>query len=144
MLSFLFLSASVYAISADDWLTKGKSFSVIAYNEYMIGNVKTLKQKTDQYGVDFRYEVNRTPVMMAAKLGSQKIMDDLIKSGAKSQLTDNHGRTAMHLIILSRFLENNTKNEMMEKFYPVLRNDSLCLMINKKLIKLEYYQGEYL
>lgn len=33
---------------------------------------------------------------------------------------------------------------MMKKFYPVLRNDSLCLMINKKLIKLEYYQGEYL
>lgn len=129
---------------AEEWQVKGKEILLKQYLEYVHDNVKMLKQKTDVYGVNFRYKANLTPLMLAAKFNAINIFEYLISQKAKTSLTDNYGRTAMHILMINKYQEKGDASLLFEKYYPILKKDSLKVKIDQKLVKIEHFQGEFL
>lgn len=129
---------------ADEWKTKGISQLQRAYHDFVTDNVKAIHQKTDQYGLDFRNEVNLTPLMSAVIFGSEKIASFLIQAGAKTELSDNYGRNALQLILLRAYQNKKLKVQFIENIYSILKKDSLKIRIDNRLVKLEHYQAEFI
>lgn len=129
---------------AERWTQEGKSILRRMMSEYEQDNVKALQPKLQKYGIDFRNEVNLTPLMLALSHGADQVADHLIEKGAKINLTDNFGRNILQLIILRSYLDANYKQKTMNHFYGLLKGESLKVKINNRLIKLDSHQAEFL
>ncbi len=136
------LSALKYKL-ADDWVEKGGELMRKHLNEYLHDNVKAVEQNVRQYGVDFRYEFNMTPLMVATLFGAINILDFLIKNRANTTLVDNYGRSFFNFILLKLYTETEYGCMMLNKYYSHVKDQSIKLKIDNKLIKIEHFQGEY-
>ncbi len=129
---------------ADRWQQDGAGLLKRTYAEYLQDNVKILQPKLQRYGLDFRNELNLTPFMMAVSYESVQIASYLIENGAKTDLTDNYGRNALQLTLLKAYQDKKFKQTLVNRFYPQLKNESLKVRIDNRLIKLDSHQAEFL
>ncbi len=140
---FTQLSALKYR-PADRWEQEGKGILKRMLSEYQQDNLKLLEPKLIKYGIDFRNELNLSPFMLAISFGATQIAEHLIKNGAKTNLTDSFGRNALQLALLQGFLDKNSKTKVINRFYPVLKTESIKVKIDNKLLKLDNHQAEFL
>ncbi|MCU0444281.1 MAG: hypothetical protein MUE85_05135 [Microscillaceae bacterium] len=111
------------------------------FQPYIKDDLKAIEPLLQKHGLDFRNEINLTPFMLAVTYGSLKIIDYLLKNGAKTNLTDNYKKNAMHMTFLGAY--NQRKKDALNRVYPLLKNESLRLKIKNKFIKLDNHQAEY-
>ncbi len=129
---------------ADRWQEEGKGILKRLLSEYQQDSVKALEPKLSKYGIDFRNEMNLSPFMIAISFGAPNIVEYLIKNGAKTNLTDNFGRNSIQLVLLRAYLDKTFKAKVINKFYGNLKNDSLKIKIDNRLIKIDSHQAEFL
>lgn len=129
---------------AERWEQDGKNILKRMLSEYQQDNVKALQPKLQKYGVDYRNELNLSPFMLAVSHGSEKIINYLVENGAKRNLTDNFGRNPLQLGILKAYLDADFKQRVINRFYQVLKGESIKVKIDNRLIKIDNHQAEFL
>ena len=112
------------------------------FGAYISDNIKILMPSIEKYGLDFRNEVNLTPFMNAITNGSVKIASYLVENGAKTELRDNYGHTAIQISFLQAFLYPKYKTNL-NTFYPMFKGESLTLKIKNRSFKIANHQAEY-
>ncbi len=116
-----------------------KTFIKRIVQNYTQDNLKLLEPSLKKYGLDFRNQLNFTPFMLCAYTGASKIADYLIQQGAQLNAKDIWGRTALHLAFSSE------KNKAwINRYYAVLKQESIKVKIKDKLVKIDNHQAEYL
>jgi len=128
---------------AERWEQEGKNILKKMISEYQQDNVKALQPKLQKYGVDFRNELNLSPFMLAVSHGAENIINYLAENGAKRNLTDNFGRNPLQLAILKAYQDPAYKSKVINRFYNVLKGDSIKVKIDNRLIKIDSHQAEF-
>lgn len=115
-------------------------------NTYIQDNLKILEPYYLKHGVDFRNEVNLTPLMCALMSNAVKTATYLLENGANTSLTDNMGHTALQREIACIYSDEDgeIKNNLFNPLYNRLKPESVKIRINKKLIKFHSHQGEFM
>jgi hypothetical protein len=117
-------------------------------NTYIQDNLKLLMPYYLKHGVDFRNEVNFTPLMCAMMSNACKTLDYLLENGANIHLQENSGKNVFQREISCVYEDLNGSNFIMEKmfnpYYSRIRPESIKVRINKKLIKVSCNEGEFL
>jgi len=117
-------------------------------NTYIQDNVKLLKPYFLNYGVDFRNEVNFTPIMCAMMSNAGKTADYLLENGANIDLQENSGKNVFQREISCVYEDhpgsNFLKEYMFNPYYTRIRPDSIKVRINNQLIKVNSHEGEFL
>ncbi len=113
-------------------------------NLFIADNLKSLKPGFLMYGVDFRNEVNLTPLMVCMMCDAMKTIHYLLENGAKIDLTNNAGKTALQMALQNNFWSPETDHMLINTFYHQLRPDSLKVRINNRLVKINHHQAEFL
>ena len=129
---------------AERWEQEGKSILKRMLSEYQQDNLKALQPKLQKYGIDFPNELNLSPFVLAISHGSEQIINYLVENGAKRNLTDNFGRNPLQLGILKAYLDTDFKQKVINRFYPVLKGESIKVKIDNRLIKIDSHQAEFL
>lgn len=129
---------------ADTWLKDEAAIMRRTYLEYQTDNVKLLEPKIQKYGVDFKNELNLTPFMLGLKFGSKKIVNHLIENGANTNTTDFFGKTPLQFAVQLAYNDPEKKEEIINRFYPILKTESLRIKINNRLLKIDSHQAEFL
>lgn len=113
-------------------------------NLYITDNLKSLKPFFLQYGVDFRSEVNLTPLMLCMMCDAVKTVSYLLENGAKIDLISNSGKNALQMALQNCYWSTPITNLLINSFYNQLRPDSLKIKINGRLVKINHHQAEFL
>jgi len=129
---------------AERWEQDGKSILRRMLSEYQQDNIKTLEPKLQKYGVDYRNELNLSPFMLAVSHGAENIINYLVDNGVKRNITDNFGRNPLQLAILKSYLDAAFKQKVINRFYQVLKGESIKVKIDNRLIKIDNHQAEFL
>jgi hypothetical protein len=129
---------------ADRWEQDGKGIIKRLYNDYLTDNTKQLLPKIQRYGIDFRNELNLTPLMLALKFEANNTIDYLLKNGSNSSLVDNQNKNALQTVLHNSYLDKSKKEAYLTKYYPLFKKESIKLKIDNKLVKLDSHQAEFL
>jgi hypothetical protein len=103
----------------------------------------TLNARISQYGVDFRNQLNQTPLMIAAKIGNAELAAFLVKNGANTRLRDNWGRTPLQIALREAFLSKAFAQYKMAGIYSLLSPPSMNVKIEDRLIKIDARTMEF-
>ncbi len=106
-------------------------------------NFKHVLHDTDAYGVDFRTSLNLTPLMCAAIQGNAGLVKALLDKGANPELTDNHGRTALHLALLRAYTDPRFGAGRLGQIYPFLAPASVSVKVQDRLVKIDGHTSEF-
>lgn len=136
------LSALSYR-PADKWEKEGPVLLRRLFQGYYTDAIKTVLPDLQRYGMDFRNPMNLPPFTMAISYGAVQIADHLIKNGAKTNTTDNYGRSVIQVALLRAFLDASYKSRILNRFYATLKAEPLRVQINHRLVKLDAHQAEY-
>ena len=98
--------------------------------------------QVDLYGVDYRNIFNWTPLMCAARLGNAAVIETLLAKGANPELTDNYGRTAFHIALISALDPAFAKSKL-SATYRLLAPSSISVQVDDRLVKLDAHTMEY-
>lgn len=110
---------------------------------YRSNNTTSVMRKVDEYGVDFRNIFNQTPLMIAAKLGNDMLIKQLIDKGAKRSLTGNMGKTAFQIALHAAYFNKKYAASKLAKIYHHLEPASISIKVDNKLIKIDSHLMEY-
>ncbi|WP_442587337.1 UvrD-helicase domain-containing protein [Pedobacter sp. AW31-3R] len=131
--------------AAENWLLYNYAeINTGQVNLYIVDNLKSLKPYFLQYGVDYRTEVNFTPLMICLMSSALKTIDYLLENGARTDLVNNVGNDAFRIALQTCFYVHRQTEPILNTFYHRLVPESLRLRINNKLIKINNYQAEFL
>ena len=114
---------------------------------YYKNDLKTLiNQVFSKYGINFRSEVNYTPLMSAILFEQPDIIEYLLDNGARTDLEDNLGNNAMQLqmLLIHKFNFQADKKDVFNRFYNRLKPESLKIRISNQLIKIGNHESEFL
>lgn len=105
-------------------------------------NRKNLRKKIERHGVDFRNELNQTPLMLAAKIGDDALIRELLELSADPSLTDNCGFTAFHYLLrmISFRPWDNAYYECLEKLAP----EFTTVRVDGREIKIGRQKAEHI
>jgi len=106
-------------------------------------NFKHVLHDADSYGVDFRTPLNLTPLMCAAIQGNAGLVKALRDKGANPELTDNHGRTALHLALLRAYTDPQFAAGRLGQIYPLLAPASASVKVQDRLVKIDGHTSEF-
>ncbi len=120
-----------------------QSIELKYYNDYRSRNPVDLKRKIDMYGIDYRNQLNQTPLMIAAQLGNHELAEWLIANGAGTQLADNWGRNPLQIALRQAYMNPDYANKHMGRFYKLLAPSSIKVMINGIMIKVDNKRMEF-
>ncbi len=105
---------------------------------------KDVMRECELYGVDHRNAFNKTPLMMAARVGNAALVRELLSAGADTELTDNYGLTAWQWA-LQRIIEDKKFAQAgFPAVHDLLAPSMLSLQVDGRLIKIDRRQGEFL
>ena len=104
---------------------------------------KELKKKLNQYGIDFRDPLNRTPLMIAAKTGQADLARDLVKAGAHRNLRDNWGRNPLQIALLEAYRSEEHAKRRIGGIYPLLAPSSVKVKVQGRMIKVDQKLMEF-
>jgi hypothetical protein len=113
---------------------------------YCNHNVKAISALVEKYGVDFRNEVNFTPLMSAVLFDSVPLMDYLLDQGADISLQDTMGLNVMQRYIyqIHKYYHARQQVEGFNRFYLRIRPESMSVKIHDQLFKISSQDGEFL
>lgn len=112
---------------------------LVPVNQY---NRKNLRKKIDRYGVDFRDEFNRTPLMLAGSVGDHALIGELLDLSADPKLQDNIGFSAfLHVL---RYISINGGNKELLPVIEKLAPRSMVVRLNGKEIIIGRNKAENL
>lgn len=130
--------------SQEEWQEEARKLLLKRlFQPYIADNLKAAMPTFQRYGFDFCYEFNITPLMAAILFGSKNILAYLVKHQAKVTTVDNQGQNALQLA-LKTTEGQSIKSDILNAFYSYLKKAPLRVRIDKRLIKLESHQAEYL
>lgn len=114
-------------------------------NIYIHDNLKALLPNYLKYGIDFRNEVNLTPIMCALMANAFKTADYLLENGANIDLKDNLGQTVLQreLSCVYEADKEEGRANVINYFYNRIKPESIKVKINNRLIKINSHQGEF-
>jgi hypothetical protein len=136
LLKFKFSKASNYL---DDIQNITNKYSQI----YLQGSHQELLHRIKLYGTDFRNQLNQTPLMIAAKIGSLESVQLLTELGANRKLRDNWGRTASQIALREAYLNHKYAAEKIAGIYPLLAETAINVKVSGKLLKIDARTMEY-
>lgn len=128
---------------ADKWDKEGPVLLRRLFQAYATDSPKALMPDLQRYGVDFRNAMNLSPFMLAISYGATQIADYLIQNGAKTDGTDNYGRSVVRIALMRAQADATFKSRILNRFYPTLKTEPLRVQINHRLVKLDAHQAEY-
>ncbi len=113
---------------------------------YYRNELKSLMPYFLNHGVNFRSEVNFTPLMSAIAFEKADIIDYLLENGANIDLQDNLGNNAMQrlLFLIHKFNNSPQQKQLFSRFYSKLKPESVKVRINNRLIKIGNHEPEFL
>lgn len=130
---------------AERWINEGGADVNMGHiNFYIYDNLKALKPHFLKYGVDYRSEINMTPLICASLSGAIKTTGYLLDNGANIYLTENLGKNALQHALYGRHENARREPEMLNVHYNRLAPESLKVRVNNRLIKIYKHQGEYI
>jgi len=113
------------------------------YTQDYQGSHPVLNQKIERYGVDFRNPLNQTPLMVAARMGRQDLVRDLVAQGANTQARDNWGRMPLQIALCQAYIHDDYAQSSIGGIYPLLAPSALKVRTGGRLIKLDSHTMEY-
>jgi len=114
------------------------------YVSYEFKNPNAVLRQVDQYGVDFRNLFNQTPLMVAARVGNERLMQELIEQGADTGLVNNAGFNALQIALEQALGNRKYSSGKLAAVYSMLEPDSLDIQVDERLIKLDNRSMEFL
>jgi hypothetical protein len=113
------------------------------HQDYTEKSSHELYRKIGLYGVDFRNPLNRTPLMIAARLGMIPLIRALIRDGANPQLVDNWGRNPLQIALRQAFLDERYARACIDQVYPAIAPSSIKVRIDDQLTKIDNHRPEF-
>jgi hypothetical protein len=110
---------------------------------YQAKNFKDILWQTERHGVDFRTPVNLTPLMLAAGAGNVALVEALLSRGARLDLVDTFGTTALHHALAQAYLDPDFARDRLGALYDLLAPQKIELSIDGRAVTLGRHQGEY-
>ena len=112
------------------------------YYEYSSNKIKSIQNKVDRYGVEFRDEFNLTPLLASIYFGDSTKIKFLLESGAKVDVVDNIGRTPYRLV-LKRILQDKGGSFAYNELIPKLKSSSITIKVEDRLVKIANHKMEF-
>jgi hypothetical protein len=113
------------------------------YSQDYQGAHPVLNQKIERYGVDFRNPLNQTPLMVAARLGREDLVRDLIVQGANTHALDNWGRAPLQIALRQAYNRPDYARSAIGGIYPLLAPSALKVRTGGRLVKLDSHVMEF-
>lgn len=104
---------------------------------YDLSNPGAVLADVDRYGVDHRTRFNLTPLMIAARLGNERLVRELRERGADPELRSNNGFTALHFALEQALVDEAYARQRIAGIYPLLVPDSVPVQVEGRLVKLD-------
>lgn len=93
--------------------------------------------------MDFRNPLNLTPLMMAVQLGHDKLAADLVKRGANLGLTDNWGRTPLHIALRTAYGDETYARASLPSLYALLRPAATNVLAGERLVQVDCHRQAF-
>lgn len=129
---------------ADRWEAEEKALLRRLFQPYAADHVKAILPSLQRYGLNFRYEFNVTPLLVAVRLGAVNITEFLLVQGAKADAVANDGLNALQGILRMARQAIDVRERLLNRFYEQLKTTPLRVRVERRLVKLESHQPEYL
>jgi hypothetical protein len=116
-------------------------------NHYMAYDLKHtggVLRQADEYGTDFRNPFNQTPLMIAARMGKEELIGQLIERGADTELVNNAGLNAFQIALEQALADPKYAKGKLPAVYQRIEPDSLSVQVDGRLVKLDNRQAEFL
>ena len=137
------LSALKYR-PADRWEQEEKAILRRLFQPYVTDSLKAALPTFQRYGLDFRHEFNLTPLLLAVRFQATSIAGYLLEQGAKTDATDNDGLNALQGILKMARSNRGVSDQLLSPHYSRLKATPLRVRVDRRLVKLESHQAEYL
>ncbi len=125
-----------------------KGLKLLNRNHYMLYELKNpggVLRQADKYGVDFRNIFNQTPLMIAARLGNDVLVQALIEQGADTGRVNNAGFNAFQITLERVAGAGKTCSaHKLGAVYGLLEPDGMDVQVDGRLIKLDNRHMEFL
>ena len=122
-----------------DNVTETKMIKSLYKNHFMLydlNNANGVLREVDKYGVDYRTRFNLTPMMTAAMIGNNEIVNAVAELGGDNRLLANNGLNAWQMA-LGRAIDDEQFASKLPKMYKALAPDTISIQVNGKLEKLD-------
>ncbi|MCZ6875413.1 MAG: UvrD-helicase domain-containing protein, partial [bacterium] len=111
---------------------------------YELKNPTALLRLISQYGVDFRNPFNQTPLMIAARLGNNEQVDQLVEMEADTSLVNNAGFNTFQIVLEQACLDPNYAAKKLAGAYEKLEPLDMVIQVDGRLLKLDKRLMEFL
>ncbi|HSW62553.1 MAG TPA: UvrD-helicase domain-containing protein [Dissulfurispiraceae bacterium] len=105
---------------------------------------KEVLRQCEHYGVDHRTMFNKTPLMLAALEGNASLIQELLRVGADTGLTDNYGLTAWQGALQWAVIDKTYAVKHFPAVHELLAPANVSLKVEGRLVKIDRSQGEFL
>jgi len=114
------------------------------YAEYRPRRSPRLQDQLRAHGLDFRNPLNETPLMVAARLGRNDLVSELLALGADAEATDTAGRTALRVALAAWLDQRGVKAAAFSRVWELLATAPLKVKLGARMVKLDPTSGEWL
>ncbi len=128
---------------AENYETERGSLFRRHYRYYREDNQKMIAPLVNKYGVNYRDLYNFTPLHAAVFSGAVNTVEMLLENGADPELVDTFNKTPLQTAFLQAFIHPDYAGKKLGKIYPLLLSDSLKILVDQKLIKIDPHKIEF-
>ncbi len=107
------------------------------YRNYDLKHTASVLRDTEKYGLNHRTLFNLTPLMVAAKLGNEALVRDLIDRGADPGVVADNGLDALQMALEQALTDQSYAAGKLLPIYFLLEPDSLAVQVDGHLVKLD-------
>jgi len=111
---------------------------------YELKKPDAMLREVNQYGVDFRNPFNQTPLMIAARLGNEEQVNQLVDMGADTGLVNNAGFNAFQIVLEQACISPHYAAKKLAGVYEKLESDEMVIQVDGRLVKLDNRLMEFL
>jgi len=113
------------------------------YADYRPRRSPRLQNLLRAHGLDFRNPLNETPLMVAARLGRDDLVTELLALGADAEATDTAGRTALRVALAAWLDQRGVKATAFRQVWEQLATAPLKVKLGDRMVKLDPTTGEW-
>jgi len=113
------------------------------YSDYRAKNFNNINDRIKKYGVDFRNQLNQTPLMIATEEGRVDLVKSLIKHGANIKNRDSIGMQALHIALRQAYNDSEYSLNVLGHIYKNIETSSFKVKVFDKMIKIDNSQMTY-
>jgi hypothetical protein len=107
------------------------------YSDYSQKNYSILNDKIKKYGIDFRNQLNQTPLMIAVHQGKIDLVKSLKVNGANIKQRDCTGMQPLHIALRQSFLNSDYSQNILGHIYKDIETSSIKVKVYNKMIKID-------